>query len=142
MSVARSFDVLTGCLLFMPAFRCVSFKRFILLALISTISSNAVASCDFVKGCGKGDGGPFESTQLSGFLVFTATVASFDATSDVSRLKKRVYSPEEIEAARYYLASDGMLQAAYFTSALQRYRQESPNSELNDLAVATLISSQ
>jgi hypothetical protein len=35
-----------------------------------------------------------------------------------------------------------MLQAAYFTSALQRYRQESPDSALNDLAVAALISAQ
>ncbi|MFJ2712975.1 hypothetical protein ACIOZM_19070 [Pseudomonas sp. NPDC087346] len=35
-----------------------------------------------------------------------------------------------------------MLQAAYFTSALQRYRQDSPDAELSDLAVAALISSQ
>ncbi|CAB1403492.1 hypothetical protein [Pseudomonas fluorescens] len=69
-------------------------------------------------------------------------MVSVDGTSDVSGLKKRVYSAKEIEAARYFLASDGMLQAAYFTSALQRYRQESSDSTLNDLAVAALISAQ
>ncbi|SDT31812.1 Protein of unknown function [Pseudomonas granadensis] len=79
---------------------------------------------------------------MSGFMVFTATMVSVDGTSDVSGLKKRVYSAEEIEAARYFLASDGMLQAAYFTSALQRYRQESSDSTLNDLAVAALISAE
>ncbi|WP_237403126.1 DUF2388 domain-containing protein [Pseudomonas sp. MWU318] len=81
-------------------------------------------------------------TQFTGLMVATTVLSPFYATSKVSGLNKRVYSPEEIEAARYYLASDGMLQAAYFTSALQHYRQESPNSELNDLADATLISSQ
>ncbi|MFJ2485954.1 DUF2388 domain-containing protein [Pseudomonas sp. NPDC087639] len=126
----------------MPAFSRVLFKRFTLLALLSTLYANAYASCDFAKGCGDGEDGPFQSTQMSGFLVFTGTLVSFDGTSNVSGLNKRVYSVEEIEAARYYLASDGMLQAAYFTSALQRFRQESPDSELNDLAVAALISSQ
>mgnify|MGYP003604309153 FL=1 len=79
---------------------------------------------------------------MSGFLVFTTTMITVDGMSDISGLKKRVYSVEEVEASRYYLASDGMLQAAYFTSALQRFRRESPDSELNDLAVAALISSQ
>jgi len=79
---------------------------------------------------------------MSGFLVFTTTMVTVDAVSDISGLKKRVYSVEEMEAARYFLASDGMLQAAYFTSALQRFRQESPDTELSDLAIAALISSQ
>ena len=79
---------------------------------------------------------------MSGFLVFTTTMITVDGMSDMSGLKKRVYSVEEIEAARYYLASDGMLQAAYFTSALQRFRQESSDSTLNDLAVAALISAE
>ncbi|MBC8995997.1 DUF2388 domain-containing protein [Pseudomonas sp. N40(2020)] len=126
----------------MPAFSRVLFKRFTLLALLSTLYANAYASCDFAKGCGDGEDGPFQSTQMSGFLVFTGTLVSFDGTSNVSGLNKRVYSVEEIEAARYYLASDGMLQAAYFTSALQRFRQAAPDSELNDLAVAALISSE
>lgn len=126
----------------MPVFSCALFKPFTLLALLSGVSANAYASCDFARGCGAGEGTPFESTQLSGFLVFTATAATVDATSDVSGLKKRVYSAEEVEAARYYLASDGMLQAAYFTSTLQRFRREFLASELNDLAVAALISSQ
>ncbi|WP_160058792.1 DUF2388 domain-containing protein [Pseudomonas sp. R84] len=142
MSVARRFDVLTGCLLAMPALERALLNSFILLALCSTVSSSVFADCNFARGCGEGSGGPFESTQMSGFLVFTATMVSVDGTSDVSGLKKRVYSAEEIEAARYFLASDGMLQAAYFTSALQRYRQESPDSALNDLAVAALISAQ
>ncbi|MFJ4586561.1 MULTISPECIES: DUF2388 domain-containing protein [Pseudomonas] len=79
---------------------------------------------------------------MSGFLVFTATMVSVDGTSDVSGLKKRIYSAAEIEAARYFFASDGMLQAAYFTSALHRFRQESSQSMLDDLAVAALISTQ
>ena len=79
---------------------------------------------------------------MSGFLVFTTTMVTVDGMSDISGLKKRVYSVEEIEAARYFLAGDGMLQAAYFTSALQRFRQDSPDSEMNDLAVVALISSQ
>ena len=66
----------------------------------------------------------------------------FSATNNTTENFKRVYSAEEQEDARYFLASDGMLQAAYFTSALQRFRRESPDSELNDLAVAALISSQ
>ncbi|WP_256576146.1 MULTISPECIES: DUF2388 domain-containing protein [unclassified Pseudomonas] len=126
----------------MPTFSCVLFKRFTLLALLSTLSASAYASCDFAKGCGNGENGPFQSTQMSGFLVFTTTMVTVDGMSDISGLKKRVYSVEEIEAARYFLASDGVLQAAYFTSALQRFRQDSPDSELNDLAVAALISSQ
>ncbi|WLH33864.1 DUF2388 domain-containing protein [Pseudomonas sp. FP2196] len=75
-------------------------------------------------------------------MIATTVLSPFYATSEVSGLNKRVYSVEEIEAARYYLASDGMLQAAYFTSALQRFREASPDSELNDLAVAALISRQ
>ncbi|UVM25650.1 DUF2388 domain-containing protein [Pseudomonas sp. B21-021] len=126
----------------MPAFSFVLFKRFPLLALLSTFSASAYASCDFLKGCGEGGDGPFQSTQMSDFLVFTTTMVTVDGMSDISGLKKRVYSVEEIEAARYFLASDGMLQAAYFTSALQRFRQDSPDSELNDLAVAALLSSQ
>ncbi|WP_246226537.1 DUF2388 domain-containing protein [Pseudomonas atagonensis] len=78
---------------------------------------------------------------MAGFLIFTTTMITVDGLSDMSGLKKRVYSVEEIEAARYFLASDGMLQAAYFTSALQRFRQGSLDSQLSDLAVAALISS-
>ena len=126
----------------MPALKRALFNRFTLLALCSTVSSSVFADCNFARGCGDGSGGPFESTQMSGFLVFTATMVSVDGTSDVSGLKKRVYSAEEQEDARLYLASDGMLQAAYFTSALQRYRQESADSALNDLATAALISAQ
>ncbi|WP_243433410.1 DUF2388 domain-containing protein [Pseudomonas sp. 58(2021)] len=126
----------------MPAFSRVLFKRFTLLALLSTLYANAYASCDFAKGCGEGGDGPFQSTQMSGFLVFTTTMVTVDGMSDISGLKKRVYSVEEIEAARYFLASDGMLQAAYFSSALQRFRQELPDTELSDLAIAALISSQ
>jgi hypothetical protein len=126
----------------MPAFKRALFNRFTLLVLCSTVSTSVFADCNFARGCGEGSGSPFESTQMSGFMVFTATMVSVDGTSDVSGLKKRVYSAEEIEAARYYFASDGMLQAAYFTSALQRYRQESSDSTLNDLAVAALISAQ
>ncbi|MFJ5237042.1 DUF2388 domain-containing protein [Pseudomonas neuropathica] len=126
----------------MPALKRALFNRFTLLALCSTVSSSVFANCNFARGCGDGSGGPFESTQMSGFLVFTATMVSVDGTSDVSGFKKRVYSAEEQEDARLYLASDGMLQAAYFTSALQRYRQESSDSALNDLAVAELISAQ
>lgn len=126
----------------MSAFSCVFFKRFTLLALLVTVPASACASCDFLKGCGDGEDGPFESTQMAGFLTFTTTMITVDGLSDMSGLKKRVYSVEEIEAARYFLASDGMLQAAYFTSALQHFRQDLPDSELNDLAVAALISSQ
>jgi hypothetical protein len=140
MSVARSFAALTGCLLFMPAFSCVSFKRFTLLALLATASASAHAHCDFI--CGAGEESPLQITQFTGLMVATTVLSPFYATSEVSGLNKRVFSPEEIEAARYYLASDGMLQAAYFTSALQRYRQDSPDSALSDLAVATLISAQ
>ena len=80
--------------------------------------------------------------RFAGDQLHSVTMITVDGMSDMSGLKKRVYSVEEIEAAHYYLASDGMLQAAYFTSALQRYRQASPDSALSDLAVATLISSQ
>jgi uncharacterized protein (TIGR02448 family) len=69
-------------------------------------------------------------------------LAPFSASQETTDSHKRVYSAEEQEDARLYLASDGMLQAAYFTSALQRYRQESPDSALNDLAIAALISAQ
>jgi len=124
----------------MPAFSCVSFKRFTLLALLATASASAHAHCDFI--CGSGEESPLQITQFTGLMVATTVLSPFYATSEVSGLNKRVFSPEEIEAARYYLASDGMLQAAYFTSALQRYRQDSPDSALSDLAVATLISAQ
>jgi hypothetical protein len=140
MSVARRFDVLTGCLLFMPAFSCVLFNRFALFAVLSTASASSSAHCDFI--CGAGEESPLQITQFTGLLVATTVLSPFYATSEVSGLNKRVYSVEEIEAARYFLASDGMLQAAYFTSALQRYRQESSDSALNDLAVAALISAQ
>lgn len=126
----------------MRALKRVLSNRFTLLALCSTVSSSVFADCNFARGCGEGSGSPFESTQMSGFLVFTATMVSFNGTSDVSGLKKCAYSVAEVEAARYFLASDGMLQAAYFTSALQRFRQDSPDSELNDLAIAALISNQ
>ncbi|MBV4487547.1 DUF2388 domain-containing protein [Pseudomonas sp. SWRI153] len=126
----------------MPRLCCALFPRFTLYAFLLSVSAGSYAGCDFLKGCGDGEDTPFESTQMSGFMTFTTTMASFDATSDVSGGKKRVYSVKEIEAARYFLATDGMLQAAYFTSALHRFRQESSQSMLDDLAVAALISTQ
>lgn len=124
----------------MPAFSSLLLKRFTLLAFLSTASASSYAHCDFI--CGSGEESPLQITQFTGLLVATTVLSPFYATSNVSGLNKRVYSVEEVEAARYYLASNGMLQAAYFTSALQRYRQDSPDAELSDLAVAALISSQ
>jgi uncharacterized protein (TIGR02448 family) len=85
---------------------------------------------------------PWEVTQISGLTLVSLFLAPFSASQETTDSHKRVYSAEEQEDARLYLASDGMLQAAYFTSALQRYRQESSDSALNDLAVAALISAQ
>lgn len=139
MSVARSFVLLTGCLLGMPAFNFSGFKRYVFLALFS-FTSNAYAHCDgFCMGQTET---PWQVTQFSGFSIMVLLLTPFSATNNTTESFKRVYSAEELEDARLYLASDGMLQAAYFTSALQRFRQESPDSELNDLAVAALISSQ
>ncbi|MDD1010602.1 DUF2388 domain-containing protein [Pseudomonas sp. NIBR-H-19] len=139
MSVARSVVVLTGCLLFMPAFIFSRLKRYCLLALFS-FTSNVYAHCDGF--CMGSTDTPWEATQFSGFSILVLFLTPFSATNNTTENFKRVYSAEEQEDARYYLASDGMLQAAYFTSALQRFRRESPDSELNDLAVAALISSQ
>ncbi|EJM00473.1 Protein of unknown function (DUF2388) [Pseudomonas sp. GM16] len=85
---------------------------------------------------------PWEVTQFSGFTLVSLILAPISTSQETTDSHKRVYSAEEQEDARLYLASDGMLQAAYFTSALQRYRQESPDSALNDLAIAALISAQ
>jgi uncharacterized protein (TIGR02448 family) len=139
MSVARLFVVLTGCLWFMPAFNFTGFKRYTLLSLLS-VTSNVYAHCDGF--CMGRTDTPWEVTQFSGFTFVSLLLTPFSASQETTESHKRVYSAEELEDARLYLASDGMLQAAYFTSALQRYRQESPDSALSDLAVATLISSQ
>ncbi|WP_414926304.1 DUF2388 domain-containing protein [Pseudomonas zeae] len=139
MSVARCFVVLTGCLLFMPAFTFSAFKRFTLLALFS-FTSDVYAHCDGF--CMGRTDTPWEVTQFSGLTLVSLFLAPFSASQETTDSHKRVYSAEEQEDARLYLASDGMLQAAYFTSALQRYRQESPDSALNDLAIAALISAQ
>jgi hypothetical protein len=139
MSVARRFDVLTGCLLVMPAFSFSGFKRYAFLALFS-FTSDVYAHCDgFCMGRTET---PWEVTQFSGLSIMVLLLTPFSATNNTTESFKRVYSAEEQEDARLYLASDGMLQAAYFTSALQRYRLESPDSALNDLAVAALISAQ
>jgi len=142
MSVARccnSFDVLTGCLLFMPALNFSGFKRCTLLALFC-VTSNVQAHCDGL--CLGNTDTPWEVTKLSGFALVSLLLTPFTASRETTDSHKRVYSAAELEDARLYLASDGMLQAAYFTSALQRFRRESPDKELSDLAVAALISSQ
>ncbi|WDR34407.1 DUF2388 domain-containing protein [Pseudomonas serboccidentalis] len=123
----------------MPAFNFTGFKRYTLLSLVC-VTSNVYAHCDGLC-IGRTDT-PWEATQLSGFTLASLLLAPFSASQETTESHKRVYSAEELEDARLYLASDGMLQAAYFTSALQRYRQNSPDSALSDLAVATLISSQ
>ena len=123
----------------MPAFTFSRFKRFTLLALFS-FTSNVYAHCDGF--CMGRTDTPWEVTQFSGLSIMVLLLTPFSATNNTTESFKRVYSAEEQEDARLYLASDGMLQAAYFTSALQRYRQESPDSALNDLAVAALISAQ
>ncbi|WNZ82546.1 DUF2388 domain-containing protein [Pseudomonas sp. P108] len=139
MSVARCFVVLTGCLSFMPAFSFSAFKRYAFPALFS-FTSDVYAHCDgFCMGRTET---PWEVTQFSGLSIMVLLLTPFSATNNTTESFKRVYSAEEQEDARLYLASDGMLQAAYFTSALQRYRLESPDSALNDLAVAALISAQ
>lgn len=123
----------------MPAFSFSAFKRFTLLALFS-FTSDVYAHCDgFCMGRTET---PWEVTQFSGLSIMVLLLTPFSATNNTTESFKRVYSAEEQEDARLYLASDGMLQAAYFTSALQRYRQESSDSTLNDLAVAALISAQ
>ncbi|VVQ18383.1 hypothetical protein PS925_04433 [Pseudomonas fluorescens] len=123
----------------MPAFSFSAFKRFTLLALFS-FTSDVYAHCDgFCMGRTET---PWEVTQFSGLSIMVLLLTPFSATNNTTESFKRVYSAEEQEDARLYLASDGMLQAAYFTSALQRYRLESPDSALNDLAVAALISAQ
>lgn len=123
----------------MPAFSFSAFKRFTLLALFC-FTSDVYAHCDgFCMGRTET---PWEVTQFSGLSIMVLLLTPFSATNNTTESFKRVYSAEEQEDARLYLASDGMLQAAFFTSALQRYRQESPDSALNDLAVAALISAQ
>ena len=123
----------------MPAFTFSAFKRFTLLALFS-FTSDVYAHCDgFCMGRTET---PWEVTQFSGLSIMVLLLTPFSTTNNTTESFKRVYSAEEQEDARLYLASDGMLQAAYFTSALQRYRQDSPDSALNDLAVAALISAQ
>lgn len=123
----------------MPAFTFSAFKRFTLLALFS-FTSDVYAHCDGF--CMGRTDTPWEVTQFSGLSIMVLLLTPFSATNNTTESFKRVYSAEEQEDARLYLASDGMLQAAYFTSALQRYRQESPDSTLNDLAVAALISAE
>ena len=120
----------------MPAFTFSAFKRFTLLALFS-FNSDVYAHCDGF--CMGRTDTPWEVTQFSGLSIMVLLLTPFSATNNTTESFKRVYSAEEQEDARLYLASDGMLQAAYFTSALQRYRQESPDSALNDLAVAALM---
>ncbi|WP_445177655.1 DUF2388 domain-containing protein [Pseudomonas sp. McL0111] len=123
----------------MPAFNFTGFKRYTLLSLFC-VTANAYAHCDGLC-IGRTDT-PWEATQLSGFTLASLLLAPFSASQETTDSHKRVYSAAELEDARLYLASNGMLQAAYFTSALQRYRQDSPDAELSDLAVAALISSQ
>ena len=123
----------------MPAFSFSAFKRFTLLALFS-FTSDVYAHCDGF--CMGRTDTPWEVTQFSGLSIMVLLLTPFSATNNTTESFKRVYSAEEQEDARLYLASDGMLQAAYFTSALQRFRQESPDSALNDLAVAAFISAQ
>lgn len=123
----------------MPAFDFSGFKRFTLLALLS-FTTDVYAHCDGL--CMGRTDTPWEATQFSGLSIMVLLLTPFSATNNTTESFKRVYSAEEQEDARLYLASDGMLQAAYFTSALQRYRQESSDSTLNDLAVAALISAQ
>ena len=123
----------------MPAFNFSRFKRFSLLALLS-FSSTVYAHCDGF--CMGQTDTPWEATQFSGLSIMVLLLTPFSATNNTTESFKRVYSAEEQEDARLYLASDGMLQAAYFTSALQRFRQDAPDSQLNDLAVAALISTQ
>jgi uncharacterized protein (TIGR02448 family) len=123
----------------MPAFSFSSFKRYAFLAL-SCFTSDVYAHCDGF--CMGRTDTPWEVTQISGLTLVSLFLAPFSASQETTDSHKRVYSAEEQEDARLYLASDGMLQAAYFTSALQRFRQESADSALNDLAVAALISAQ
>lgn len=123
----------------MPLFNSVLFKRCILLAFFSATSAKAYAHCDFV--C-SGEESPWQITQFTGFGLATTILSPLTATQEMSGLNKRVYSAQEVEAAQLYLASDGMLAVVYFTSALSRFRQETPDVRLNDLAVAALISSQ
>ncbi|WP_426235860.1 DUF2388 domain-containing protein [Pseudomonas sp. TWP3-2] len=123
----------------MPAFNFTGFKRFTFLVLFS-VTSNTYAHCDgFCMGQTET---PWEVTQFSGLSIAVLLLTPFSATNNTTENFKRVYSAEELEDARLYLASDGTLQAAYFTSALQRFRQESPEAQLSDLAIAALISSQ
>jgi hypothetical protein len=123
----------------MPLLNSAFFKRCILLVFFSATSAKAYAHCDFV--C-FGEESPWQITQFTGFGLATTVLSPFTATQEVSGLNKRVYSAQEVEAAQLYLASDGMLEAAYFTSALNRFRQEIPEAGINDLEVAALISSQ
>ena len=118
----------------MSAFTFSGFKRFTLLALFS-FTSDVYAHCDGF--CMGRTDTPWEVTQLSAFTLVSLILAPISSSQETTDSHKRVYSAEEQEDARLNLASDGMLQAAYFTSALQRFRQE-----LNDLAVAALISAQ
>ncbi|MHC8379931.1 DUF2388 domain-containing protein [Pseudomonas sp. LB3P14] len=124
----------------MPVFKSILFKRCTLFALLSATSASAYAHCDFV--CGAGEESPWQITQFTGLGIAVTVLSPFTTTREMSGLSKRVYSTQEIEAAQLYLASDGMVEAVYFTSALRRFRQETPEVELNDLAVAAFISSQ
>lgn len=123
----------------MLAFNFTGFKRYTFLSLFC-VTANAYAHCDGLC-IGRTDT-PWEATQLSGFTLASLLLAPFSASQETTDSHKRVYSAAELEDARLYLASNGMLHAAYFTSALQRYRQDSPDAELSDLAIAALISSQ
>ncbi|MFJ2364681.1 DUF2388 domain-containing protein [Pseudomonas sp. NPDC087697] len=124
----------------MPVFNSVVFKRCALLALLSATSATAYAHCDGL--CVGNTDSPLQVTQLSGFTLASVLLSPFSASQETTENRKLVYSAQEQEAAQLYLASDGTLEVAYFTSALNRFRQETPDAELNNLAVAALISSQ
>jgi len=74
----------------------------------------------------------------------SSVLGSYSASQETSQTasdSKRVYSPQEVESARFYFSSGGLIEDAYIVAAIRRYRESSTDGNLSDIEIAHLISS-
>jgi hypothetical protein len=73
-------------------------------------------------------------------VLLLSTSGPTTATQDASADNNQAYTPREQESVDFYLASEGAIEDAYFTSAMARFKANSPELQPSKLAAAELIS--
>jgi uncharacterized protein (TIGR02448 family) len=127
----------------MMLFKRGSLKRYVALMLTTFAPMIGFAHCDGL--CFPDTETPAQSTQLAAFTSLFVLLSPITFSSDKTEESKHssenklVYSVQELESAHFYFASGGEIEDAYFTSALNRFRRATPDTELSDIAIAELI---